>query len=874
MQAILGLVLILLLAFAVSENRKVARSRATLRLVGAGLAVHIALALILLQVPWLRHAILSLNVVVDALSEATKAGTAFVFGYIGGGPLPFDAKYAHLVNILAFRFLPLMLVISALSALLFHWRILPAVVGAFSWALRKTLGVRGPLGVGAAVNVFVGMIEAPLLVRPYLATMSRGELFALMTVGLATVAGTVMVLYATFIAKVVPGSLGHILTASILNVPAALMVAALMVPFVEDSRDAPVRLPRTDQSTMDALVRGTADGLQLLLNVTAMLLVLVALVALVNIILTAAPDVAGKPLTLERMMGWVLAPVAWLIGIKWDQAADAGALLGTKVVLNELKAYLDMAGAGGAELSARTKLILTYAMCGFANFGSVGIMIGGMASMVPDRRAEIAGLAIKSLGSGLMATLFTGAMIALVGVGAPRRLPPRRIGEPPAALAWAPSGCGKTDGTRGDPPHTVGRVANADQAIQAIGNRSAGRGVRDPRAPSAMKILLGMCIMATRTGAEWFVRDVALDLNRRGHSVAVYAPIMGDMVDELRAVSIACITDLEAMSGPPDVIVGNTRTETVLCLARFPGVPAISICHDRGAEHGRPPIFSRIRAYVAVDDNCAERLLLEHGIAPEKVAIIQNGVDLDRFRPRPPLPERPRRAAVFSNYATPGAPIDLVRQACAEKDIALDVIGSGTGNLSAAPEEILGDYDLVFAKARCATEALAVGCAVVALDQSAGMAGMVDCANVAEWRRLNFGNKLLARTPITLDGLRSAIGDYSADESARVGDYARAHFSLAATVDAIESLAATIVENERDADPVAPETENREFAQFVANSLRPSGQTPFAEQVGLLQEQIDGLRSVRHELDAVYASRSWRVTAPLRWLSKTVRRLF
>lgn len=415
MQAILGLILIPLVAWAVSENRRAARSRSTLRLVAAGLAVHVGLALLLLQVPWLRQAILSLNIVVDALSQATQAGTAFVFGYIGGGPLPFDAKYAHLVNILAFRFLPLMLVISALSAVLFHWRVLPAVVRAFSWALRKTLGVRGPLGVGAAVNVFVGMVEAPLLIRPYLARMSRGELFALMTVGLATVAGTVMVLYATFIASVVPGSLGHIITASILNVPSALIVAALMVPFIDDASDAAVDLPRTDQSTMDALTRGTADGLTLLLHVTAMLLVLVALVALVNIALSAAPDVAGAPLTLERMMGWVLAPVAWLIGIPWGEAADAGALLGTKVVLNELKAYLDMAGAPGQALSDRTRLILTYAMCGFANFGSVGIMIGGLSAMVPERRAEIAALAIKALGSGLMATLFTGAMIALVG---------------------------------------------------------------------------------------------------------------------------------------------------------------------------------------------------------------------------------------------------------------------------------------------------------------------------------------------------------------------------------------------------------------------------------------------------------------------------
>lgn len=403
-----------------------------------------------------------------------------------------------------------------------------------------------------------------------------------------------------------------------------------------------------------------------------------------------------------------------------------------------------------------------------------------------------------------------------------------------------------------------------------------------------MKILLAMCYMVTRTGAEFFVRDVALGLTRRGHTVVVYAPVMGDMVEELRATSIACITDLAAMAVAPDIIIGNTQIETVQCLARFPGVPAVSICHDRVAQHGQPPIFSRVRAHVAVDDNCAERLLLEFGIAPEKVVLIQNGVDLDRFAPRGPLPETPRRALVFSNYATPGPAIDLVREACAEQGIELDVVGSGTGTQSTAPEGILAAYDLVFAKARCATEALAVGCAVVALDQSAGMAGMVTTANVADWRRLNFGNKLLVRRPITLDALRRAIGDYSADESAQVSDYARRHFSLGATVDALEALAATIVENEPQAEAVDPETENREFARFAYEFLRPPGPAQVAVQVGMLEQRLqdlagvrqdlDGVRrelaAVRRELDTVYASASWTVTAPLRWLSRAVRRLF
>ena len=413
-----------------------------------------------------------------------------------------------------------------------------------------------------------------------------------------------------------------------------------------------------------------------------------------------------------------------------------------------------------------------------------------------------------------------------------------------------------------------------------------------------MKVLLGMCFMATRTGAELFVRDVALGLNRRGHSVIIYAPIIGDMVDELRHQSIACVTSLQDLATAPDIIVGNTQIETALCLAQFPGVPAISICHDRVAEHGRPPRFTRVGAYVAVDANCAERLTLEHGIPEAQVSIIQNGVDLRRFRPRPPLPERPRVAAVFSNYATQGAATETVRRACAAEGIVLEVVGMAAGTQAKAPEEILHRYDLVFAKARCATEAMAVGCAVVALDESMGMAGLVTSANVADWRLWNFGRRLLARHSIDEGRVRGAIRSYSSADAALVSAHIRSHASLESTVEALEELAFRVMEASADAVPAARET--LEFARYVQDFLLAPGPTRIAHQLSILQQEVEHARMREHaaaesakresehaegarkalliaqeklararaKLASLKGTRSWRATAPFRWIRK------
>jgi CNT family concentrative nucleoside transporter len=413
-QSAFGFLALHALAWALSERRRSVRWRPVL----AGMALTLGLAALCLKVPAVSDAFLHLNRAVEALERATQAGTSFVFGYLGGAPLPFEEKPATSSFVLAFRALPLVLVVSALTSLLYYWRILPWVVRLFARLLERAMGVGGAVGLSAAANVFVGMVEAPLFVRPYIARMSRAELFVMMSCGMATIAGTVMVLYASFIGRAVPGALGHILIASIIATPAAIAVSLLMVPPSPEERatggTTADLAPSEAASSMDAITRGTLDGVALLINIVAMLLVLVALVHLANAILGLAPDAGGAPLTLQRILGVAMAPLAWLAGVPWAEAQVAGQLLGIKTVLNELLAYLELGKLGDAALSPRSRLIMTYALCGFANFGSLGIMIGGLATMAPARRGEIVALGSRTLVSGTLATLIAGATVGML----------------------------------------------------------------------------------------------------------------------------------------------------------------------------------------------------------------------------------------------------------------------------------------------------------------------------------------------------------------------------------------------------------------------------------------------------------------------------
>jgi CNT family concentrative nucleoside transporter len=399
-QGAAGIAGLLLLAWLFSENRKEVPWRA----IGSGLLLQFVLALLLIKLPFAKELFISLNEVLISIEKATQAGTSLVFGYLGGGAAPFAVTDANANFILAFRALPIVLVMSALSALLYHWGVLQRVVRAISWLLERAMGVGGVVGLSTAANVFVGMVEAPLFVRPWLARVSRGELFAIMVGGMASIAGTVLFLYASILGKVLPDAVAHLLIASIVSAPAALVIAFVMVPPAGEATGGHLELKAESSSGMDALTRGTLEGAQLLVNIVAMLVVFVALVTLFNLVIA--------PYTLQGLLGWALAPLAWLAGIPWSEAQAAGMLLGTKTVLNELVAYIDLAGMTG--LSERSRLLMTYALCGFANFGSLGIMIGGMSTMCPERRAEIVALGMKSIVAGTLATCLTAATVGFL----------------------------------------------------------------------------------------------------------------------------------------------------------------------------------------------------------------------------------------------------------------------------------------------------------------------------------------------------------------------------------------------------------------------------------------------------------------------------
>lgn len=423
LQSALGLVALPALAWLLSERRQALRAAPVLKLLAAGIALQFVIAGLLLNVPTLRAAFTYPAALVEALQTATRAGVQLVFGHLAGAPAPYDIKFPANAFVLALDALPLVLVMSVLSKVLYHWGLLQLVVRGFAAVLYRTLGIRGAVGTSAAANVFMGNVEAPLLVRPYIATMTRAELFATMTVGMAGVAGTVLGIYVILLKDQLPDAAGHLIVASVISVPAALIISALMVPEAlpaPKASAADVSSKRVDvaetgtTSFMDAVTQGTRDGVDLLVAITTMLIVAVALVTLVNLMLAAITAPFGTVLTLEGIAGALFAPLAFVIGIPWSEAAKAGELIGVKTILNEFLAYVKLAGLGEAELSARSRLVMTYALCGFANFGSLGIMIGGLVAMSPSRRADILDLAPRTIIAGSLATLMTAAVVGVL----------------------------------------------------------------------------------------------------------------------------------------------------------------------------------------------------------------------------------------------------------------------------------------------------------------------------------------------------------------------------------------------------------------------------------------------------------------------------
>tara|TARA_B100001245_G_scaffold124542_1_gene91936 strand:- start:13432 stop:14748 length:1317 start_codon:yes stop_codon:yes gene_type:complete len=421
LQALLGLAVFIGLAVLCSEQRRMLNWQ----LLAAGLGLQFLVAFVMFRFELLQALLNALNRVVVAIADATEAGSLFVFGYLGGDPsnvaYPFSVDNPEATVILAFRILPLILIFTVLSAILWHYRILPLIVRGFSIVLRRAMGVSGAVGLSAAANIFIGMVESPALIRPYIKRLTRSELFVVMSCGMATIAGTVMVLYSVILGEMIDNALAHILTASVISAPAAIMLALIMVPTVaEDSAqiaggDA-VDISTDYHNVMDAIARGTSDGLKLTVNVGAMLLVFVALVALFNSALSLLPYSSDDPLTLQTILGWMFAPLVWLMGIPWQEAQLAGTLMGIKTALNELLAFLALVDLPAESLSDKSTIIMTYALCGFANFGSLGIMIAGLTGMCSERAHEIVALAPKSLISGTLATCMTGTIAGLLSL--------------------------------------------------------------------------------------------------------------------------------------------------------------------------------------------------------------------------------------------------------------------------------------------------------------------------------------------------------------------------------------------------------------------------------------------------------------------------
>lgn len=412
LQGLIGIAALIFLAWALSEDRK---ARPGWRWIGGALLLQVAIALAVTRVPFVWTLVGYANQAVSAIEAATLVGSSYMFGYTGGAPIPFLLKPGEEPPVIvAFQILPLIIVFSAISAVLWHWGILRAVVRGLSWALQRTLGVSGVVGLGGGATIFLGVVESPLVLRAWFGRMSRSDLFMIMVLIMATISGAILVLYATTLSKTVPNAVGHMIVASLISLPAGMLVARLMVPGEAGGDREQAEPDLHYESSMDAVIRGAMEGMTLVLAVIAIIVTAFALVSLVDQVLALLPMIEGAPLTLRRMLGWLMSPVMWSIGVPWDQAPAAGSLMGTKAVLNEYVAYLDLAALPAGTLDRRSLLIVTYALCGVANLASVGLIVSTISTLSPERRGEVAGLGMKSWLAGNMVSLMTGAVIGLV----------------------------------------------------------------------------------------------------------------------------------------------------------------------------------------------------------------------------------------------------------------------------------------------------------------------------------------------------------------------------------------------------------------------------------------------------------------------------
>lgn len=415
-RAILGIALIFAIAWGLSENKRAFPWKIVLGAVG----IQFAFALILFGIPIIREALFAANIVVDNLIAATASGTEFVFGRTFGTQAGWEEHTGAKGPIFAVHLLPLIIVVAALSAILWHWHVLRWVTKGFASIFRRFLGLGGATSLAVSANVFMGMTEAPVLIKPYIKGMTRSEIFILMTAGFATVAGSVLVLYGVFLKDVLPNSLGQLLAASLIAAPAAVALALVMVPETVEEKQRAHEPDFEYESTMDAFATGASDGLKILANIVTMLIAALALLYLVNAALGAIPPFLtngdGEPvrLSIQKILGWVFSPIMYMIGVPLNEAAQSGSLMGIKTVLTEFIAFLDLANVPADEMTPRTRMITAHAICGFANFGSIGILIGGLSIIEPARRTTFLELAWKTLVAGTLATCLSGAVVGVL----------------------------------------------------------------------------------------------------------------------------------------------------------------------------------------------------------------------------------------------------------------------------------------------------------------------------------------------------------------------------------------------------------------------------------------------------------------------------
>jgi CNT family concentrative nucleoside transporter len=414
-QSLVGIAATLLICWAISEDRR----RFPWKLALGAVAVQAGLVLLLFGAPAARGVLQAMGQAVSGLGASTQDGTRFVFGFLAGGDQPYPLSNPSSLYILAFQVLPVILVVCALSALLWHWRILKWIVQGFGLLFQRTLGLRGAPALATAATIFMGQVEGPIFIRAYLSALTRSELFMLITVGMSCVAGSVMVAYATILKDVLPNAAAHVLTASIISAPAGVLLARIIIP--PEPAEAREDLGPADDkiyaSSVDALIKGTSDGLTVVLNVAATLVVIVALVAMADRLLGLLPAVQGQPISIERMLGLLFTPLAWSLGIPWREAGTAGSLLGIKLVLTEFSAFIQLAKTPHDLLSERSRMIMTYALCGFANIASVGINVAGYSVLAPTRRDEVIALVWKALLAGFLATCMTASVVGAMPAG-------------------------------------------------------------------------------------------------------------------------------------------------------------------------------------------------------------------------------------------------------------------------------------------------------------------------------------------------------------------------------------------------------------------------------------------------------------------------